>query len=83
MDLLCPRCAEPWDNDTIHDRATETGSTYREVATEFRATGCEALGSDHGEGVADPAIATVYELSGDDMDGAASDLEDFGLGYSE
>jgi hypothetical protein len=23
MDIYCPRCAEPWDNESFHDRAEE------------------------------------------------------------
>lgn len=77
MDLFCPKCAEPWENDSLHDRAKETTSNYNDVAREFRSRGCEAMGTSHGEGRAHPGIAIVYELSGDDMDGAASDLDDF------
>jgi hypothetical protein len=77
MDLYCPKCAEPWDNDAIHEQAKEERSNYQLVAAQFRMIGCEALGTSHGEGVAHPGIAIVYELSGDDMDGAASDLDDF------
>jgi hypothetical protein len=76
MDLYCPKCAEPWDNDSIHDRAKELGDTYTVVSADFRVNGCEALGSEHGEGTAPPGVGVVYELLGDDMDGAASEFED-------
>lgn len=76
MDLYCPKCAEPWDNDSIHDRAKEIGSSYKLVAAQFRGTGCEALGTSHVEGSAPAGIGVLYELLGDDMDGAASEFED-------
>jgi len=94
MDIRCPICTEPWDNDCLHDRAEELGHRcdgirpdspcadgcvkYTEVARDFRVRGCEALGTDHGDmrpengGVA----SAIYDLMGDDMDGAASAFED-------
>jgi len=76
MDMLCPKCAEPWDNDEFHDVASENQSTYSELAADFRRRGCEALGSRHGDGDAHPVIAATYDLLGDDMDGAAAMFED-------
>ena len=76
MDLLCRHCREPWENDTLHDVAQETGRTYREVAADFRQDGCEALGTTHGEGEPSRAADVLYELLGDDMDGAAAMLND-------
>ena len=35
------------------------------------------------QGKPDPKIAVLYELLGDDIDGAASMIEDFGLGYED
>lgn len=99
MDLHCPKCGEPWDNDTFHDIAAENlaemlsdghgvvkPTTYAKVAADFRVRGCEALGTSHGEidtetdstfGLTrSEAAATLYELLGDDMDGAAAELYD-------
>ena len=28
MDLYCPRCGEPWDNDTFHDVAQQNAEEY-------------------------------------------------------
>jgi len=64
---------------------------YATVSTEFRALGCVALASfgarcRPGDSANDPAdpddlalIGTVYDLLGDDLDGAAAELEDLGL----
>lgn len=76
MDLLCRHCREPWENDTLHDVAQEEGRTYREVAGDFRNRGCEALGTSHGSGKPSAAADVLYELMGDDMDGAAAMFED-------
>jgi hypothetical protein len=79
MDIRCPQCSEPWDNDYIHDYAEADGSTYAIVSADVRVRGCEAFGERHGALVADPAIGALYDLLGDDMDGAAAMFEDFGL----
>jgi hypothetical protein len=79
MDIYCPRCAEPWDNDTFHDVAEEQATTYAKVVADFRARGCvatgwtaqcEATGSLRAE-----VSAMLMDLG--DMDGAMSDLDDF------
>ena len=81
MDIYCPKCGEPWDNDTLHDVAEETDSTYAKVSAEFRKIGCEAIGSKHGEMLIDngtsEALSALYDICGDDMDGAASLMDDF------
>lgn len=87
MDLYCRICAEPIDNDELHDVAEAIGSTYEAVAADFRTRGCKALEEAHGPQThctpGDPgtseSIATVYDLLGDDMDGAASMFDDLGL----
>jgi hypothetical protein len=81
MDIYCPQCREPWDNDTLHEVASEDGSSYLEVARAFRSKGCAALGSRHGDYQSpnSEAISVIYDLLGDDMDGATGLMEDFGL----
>lgn len=84
MDVLCRLCSEPWDHDTLHDVAEETGRTYSAVAADFRKRGCKALGdacnedakretllSGHRDG-----ISAVYDVCGDDMDAAAAFFAD-------
>ena len=85
MDLICPRCTEPWDNDSLHEEAEALGTSYSVVAAEFRTNGCKAL--EHAFGPQDDCVsanntrsmasAAMFELLGDDMDGAASLMEDF------
>lgn len=90
MDIRCPKCGEPWDFDTLHDAAEEQESTYDKVAADFRSRGCAALGwgscsepseeTDRHYGLRpQDAASALYDLLGDDMDGAASMLEDMGF----
>lgn len=85
MDLYCPKCRELWDNDTFHEVAEELGSTYAKVAAVFRSQGCGAAfrGSAYDPGrhcsasaAPDPMVAAMYDMLGDDMDGAAAMFED-------
>ncbi len=80
MDILCSRCGEPWDNDTFHDVAEEQGITYREAVRRFQADGCGATGwCDPCEPVHNNRTAVagmLYDLLGDDVDGAAAMLDD-------
>lgn len=90
MDLYCPVCSEPWENDTFHELAPELHLTYAEVAADFRRRGCEALNERHnvelqreqesrrkeGKLTKAGAASILYELLGEDMDGAASELDD-------
>ena len=86
MDIPCPRCGEPWDNDTIHEEVDYRKSlgrktTYAKVAAEFRAKGCVTFNGQSECQIKDTfrqqAIRQTYDLLGDDMDGAASLLDDY------
>ena len=91
MDVYCSKCAEPWDNDCIHDEVDarhESGdktATYTKVMREFQRDGCKALAlaygggcdGDTGDSTRAALAGAAYELLGDDMDGAAAMLEDY------
>lgn len=91
MDITCGRCGEQWDNDTIHEEVAErayTGeeTTYSAVAAEFRQQGCgiafrEFLGNPGQctkvNSLRAAAADAMADLLGDDMDGAASLMDDF------
>ena len=85
MDVKCPKCGEPWDNDSLHEAVKRRNNeavdpndkaTYSEVAADFRSRGCAALDATCSDNIADPRIAVAYDILGDDMDGAASIMED-------
>lgn len=79
MDLYCRNCAEPWDNDSLHEEAEARGSSYPAIAAEFREKGCSALHTAFGSACSDREVAVVVgvltDLLGDDMDGLASMLD--------
>lgn len=80
MDIPCPKCSEPWDIDEFHDIAEEQGITWDDVRKNFAAKGCEALGMSPctpDNSLRSQASAVVMELLGDDLDGAASLMDDF------
>jgi hypothetical protein len=83
MDIKCPICREPWDNDTIHDYADEASSTYAEISKVFRTKGCGVAFSawsipcEKAEG--SEMLSALADLLGDDIDGYASMVEDLGL----
>jgi hypothetical protein len=82
MDIYCPKCAEPIELEYLHDIADDDGSTFTEVLHAFQSDGCEAVhakcnlrATDRDRARASGA-ALMYELLGDDIDGAAAMLED-------
>lgn len=88
MDLYCPKCGEPCDNDEFHAVAEETGRTYSIIVHKFQDQGCEGIGQkcskpstqvDSTFGLTrQDAASALYDILGDDMDGAAAMLEDMG-----
>ena len=79
MDIRCSHCGEPWEMDTLHDLADEENVSFDQARRMFYKDGCKALGTRHGSGHADPGVAMLQDLLGDDVDGLAAMLEDFGL----
>jgi len=111
MDIICRRCGEPWDMDSLHEetqarlhgaydpdgRSGVTGESpvyrdrYATVSEEFRRIGCDAFRTAFGSHCTDhddlppegaelaTMAGTIYDLLGEDMDGAAAMLEDLGL----
>jgi hypothetical protein len=88
LDVYCKVCGEPWDNDELHE---VEGMTYLQASRKFRAEGCGAVFgtecSPRNDSVTHPnfgltleeAADVLYDLLGDDMDGATAMLEDFGF----
>jgi len=79
MDIICPKCGEPWEHDMLH----EAGLPYEEAWRRFKREGCAVFGSRCNEQAAKEAaeIAQIaYGLMPDDPDGCAAAFEDWGLG---
>jgi hypothetical protein len=80
MDIYCPKCGEPWDNDELHYVAEENDTTYKATLDEFQKIGCGVF---DGQPCADPAdrrralvMSVGFEIMGDDVDGIAVMMED-------
>lgn len=80
MTLYCPVCSEPCELDELHATAEETGVPFSAVRDAFYRTGCEAIGTTHGDPPGDKRMAeaarAIYDIAGDDVDAAAAFLED-------
>jgi hypothetical protein len=85
MDIYCPKCAEPVELDYLHTVADDNDTTFDVELGRFQTLGCEAIGASHNPNKDNgraSAAAAMYDLLGDDIDGAAAMLEDFeALGY--
>ena len=88
MDIYCPRCNEPVELDYIHDVVEgrridgDDTATYDTVAADYRVRGCPALdGTCNPDTIrtGDTAAGVIFELLGDDMDGAAAMMEDMDM----
>lgn len=83
MDIYCPKsgCAEPVDNDYLHDLVEEGKyPDYTAALHAFQQKGCEALGDTHNVGNDSgraEAMDAMFDLLGDDVDGAAAMMEDY------
>ena len=82
MDLLCERCGEPWDRLSLTDDMTAT-----ERRRFFGGEGCPCCyGREKGfeeraerTSFARMAQSAFRDALGDDLDGVAAMMEDFGL----
>ena len=87
MDIYCPKCGEPWDMDSLHDMVEDgLASSYQDARKKFSVNGCKALGTSHGSADvevrglrASDASAALFDVLGDDVDGIAAMMEDYGF----
>jgi hypothetical protein len=76
--------SKPWyDTNGKYDQK-EYGRIFDNTYANFRLVGCNALNAKHyygedGKQKANPAIGMILDLMGEDVDAAASLIEDFGL----
>ena len=80
MDILCPICGEPWDQDELHDMWYHGRVLpYRKAVERFQALGCEAFQTAHRkerDRKRAAAARAMYDILGDDMDAASAEFED-------
>lgn len=79
MDLVCIRCGEPWDVDhVLHD---DPNGFQRCGGLITRCPTCPIVAPRHApqERLRLASIVAVAESLGNDIDGLAAALEDFGL----
>lgn len=84
MDLLCPRCSEPWDLEELHHvYRGDDHIPFDDARQMFYKIGCAAMDGDTVPScnervtLTTEATSVIYELLGDDVDGAAALLDDF------
>lgn len=81
MDIYC-KCREPWDMHELHEAvAADYYPTFTAARKAFARYGCPAMDGKatacpRGTGNDTDLISEVYDLMGDDIDGAAAMLED-------
>lgn len=83
MDIYCPVCAEPWDNDTLHEYAEENDSTYNKVYRAFMNDGCGVAFAtwnidtcEKVDNMTTSLMSVLVDIMGDDVDGIMSGMED-------
>lgn len=76
MDINCPRCGEPWETDYVYHEMTR-----EERADLLAGRGCssECRSNPQSRSLRAMGAGAVLDLCGDDLDGAAALMEDFGL----
>ncbi len=71
MDINCSKCGEPWDVYTLNE--------YEVSIASFSKNGCKVFGVKCNENTIDKKnslYSEIYDILGDDVDGAASIIED-------
>jgi len=78
MDIYCSKCGEPWDIDCLHDSSEH--NTFQAARKAFYRDGCAAIWGDKctaSDSLRTRAAGVLQELLGDDIDGLASEMEDY------
>jgi len=77
MDVYCPRCGEPWELDYVnHEMTPEERRSF------WAGDGCPACAgkpAPEEKPLRAEATAALRDVLGDDTDGIAAELEDFGF----
>lgn len=76
MDIICPRCGEPWSMDCLHD---VPGMSFARAWRMFQREGCAIFDTTCGvpNTRAARAARTIYRMAGGDPDGCAAMLDEY------
>lgn len=87
MDIKCPRCAEPWEIDCLHEAGAIVHKDFDFMRKLFYRYGCAAIEQADEERIAEEgtceqtakgrSIGVLMDLLDHDVDGLASMIEDF------
>ena len=82
MDIMCPKCGEPFDLDDLDWLAESKDATTEELRATFFRDGCESMLSNRRKTCKRDRLSSVRfdlaELMGSDIDGYASLMEELG-----
>jgi len=79
MDIFCVKCGEPLDTDELHDIE---GKSFDEALAAYKSKGCRGIDrtcSDEPNDEAAMYSSALYEILGDDIDGVAAMMQDYGF----
>jgi hypothetical protein len=76
LDILCPRCGEPWDPDYVQHEMTPE---EREELLAGQGCCSECRMNPPADSDATAASRLILDLCPDDLDGAAALMKDMGL----
>ena len=75
MDIICPRCLEPWDSSYVqHEMSPEE----RQDLQAGQGCSCACRANPPSSSEETPGASAVLEPGGEDLDRAAALTEDFG-----
>ena len=80
MDIICPKCTEPYDLSELHDN--DFGLSFSDANRKFHTDGCSAVFETRCtpvESLRGDVSAAMYDMLGDDIDGIAAMMEDFDM----
>lgn len=79
MDLICIACREPWDMDHVLHEDPDAFVRKHGVITHCPCCGKRTEPLSNEERDKSEAIAAIGDVLGDDIDGLAAEIENFGL----
>jgi hypothetical protein len=78
MDIICPRCLEPWDSSYVQHEMTPE---EREDLQTGKGCSCACRANPPSSSEKTAGASAALQLRGEDLDGAAALTENFGLSH--